>query len=92
MNEAFILNHLEELASRLGVELRYENLTQSGFRMDGGYCRLAGKPIILVNKRVPSEQKIRIIAVALNRFDLQGIFVPPGIRELIESHQKLSST
>jgi len=40
MNEATLLQHLEDIASRLGVELRYENLGQSGVRSAGGVCRV----------------------------------------------------
>ena len=36
MTENLLLQHLEDIATRLGVELRYENLGISGVRTDGG--------------------------------------------------------
>jgi len=86
MNEIALLEHLEELLTRLGVELRYDTLGQLGIRTEGGYCKVAGKPLILVNRRESRRRKIQILAKALNRLDLEGIFIPPGVRRAIESH------
>jgi hypothetical protein len=86
MNDVALLEHLEQIATRLGVELRYENLGQSGFRTDGGYCRVAGKPLILINRKDSSRRKIHILCRSLNRLDLEAIFIPPAVRKVIESH------
>lgn len=85
MNDGLLLEHLERIADRLGVEVRYENLTQSGFRSEGGYCRVLGKDLILLNRRDTCRRKIRILARSLNRLNLEGIFVPPAVRRIIES-------
>ncbi len=85
MNESVLLEHLEEIANRLGVELRYENLGQSGFRAGGGYCKLDGKPMILLNRKDSRRRKIRILAESLGRLDLEGIFIPPAVRKVLES-------
>lgn len=85
VNEATLLQHLEEIAERLGVELRYENLGQSGLRTDGGFCRVSGKPMILVNRKDPRRRKILVLARSLNKLNLEGIFIPPAVRKIIES-------
>ena len=85
MNEHVLLEHLEDIAHRLGVELRYENLAQSGFRSSGGYCKLSGKSMILLNRRDSRRRKIRVLAQALQRLDLEGIFIPPAVRRLLET-------
>ncbi len=87
MNELSLLEHLEQIALRLGVELRYENLGQSGIRSDGGYCKVAGKPLILLNRKDSRQRKIRVLCKSLNRLDLQGIFIPPAVRKAIETHE-----
>lgn len=84
MNESSLLEHLEQIAHRLGVDLRYENLGQSGIRSDGGYCKVAGKPLILINRKDSRQRKIRILCKSLNRLNLQGIFIPPAVRRAIE--------
>jgi hypothetical protein len=85
VNETSLLEHLEEIAFRLGVDLRYENLGLGGLRCDGGYCRLSGKPMILVNRRDSRRRKILILARSLARLDLDGIFIPPAVRKVIET-------
>ena len=85
MNEATVLQHLEEIADRLGVRLRYENLGQSGIRSEGGFCRVSGNPMILINRRDSRSRKILVLAKSLNKLNLDGIFIPPAVRKIIEN-------
>lgn len=85
MNDTSLLEHLEEVATRLGVELRYENLGQNGLRCDGGYCRVSGKPLIILNRKDSKRRKILILARSLKKLDLDGIFIAPGVRKVIEA-------
>jgi len=86
MNDTALLEHLEQRALRLGVGLRYENLGSPGLRSDGGFCKLEGKPMILINRKDSRRRQIQILARSLNRLNLEGIFIPPAVRRLIESH------
>jgi hypothetical protein len=83
LQDTVVLQRLEEIAERLGVELRYENLGLTGFRTEGGFCRLEGKPMILINRKDPRSRKIRTLARSLGRLNLEGIFIPPAIRRLL---------
>jgi hypothetical protein len=85
MSEDNLLRHLEDLTHRLGVELRYENLALSRFRTEGGYCVLAGKPLILINRNDSRQKKIKILLRSLSKMDLNNIFVPPIVRKKIEN-------
>jgi len=85
MTEISLLEHLEQITEKLGVELRYENLNQTLVRSDGGFCKLAGKPMILINRNDSRKRKILILAKSLNRLNLEGIFIPPAVRRLIEN-------
>ena len=84
MNDTRMLEHLEEVASRLGIELRYENLGQSGIRCEGGFCKVGGKSLILINRKDSQSRKIHILLKSLKKMDLNGIFVPPAVRKLID--------
>jgi len=86
MNEATLLQHLEEIAQRLGVELRYENLGQAGMRSEGGFCKLAGKPMILINRKDTRGRKIQVLARSLRKLNLEGMFIPPAVRRIIDKH------
>jgi hypothetical protein len=86
MNENSLLEHLEEVAGRLGVELRYENLTAVGVKSDGGFCKVGGKPMILLNRKDSRRRQIQILARSLNKLNLEGIFIPPAVRKVIEAY------
>ncbi len=85
MNEPTLLQHLEEIADRLGVELRYENLGQVGIRTEGGLCRVCGKPMILINRKESPRRKIMILARSLRKLNLENVFIPPAVRTVIEA-------
>jgi hypothetical protein len=85
MNELTLLEHLENIAVRLGIELRYENLGINGIRSEGGFCRVADKQMILINRKDSPRRKITILAKSLNRLNLEGIFIPPVVRRVIEN-------
>ncbi len=85
MTDNSLLEHLEELVSRIGVTLREENLSSTGYNSGGGYCKVQGQSIIFINKRDSRQRKIRILARSLKRFNLEGVFVPPAVRRVIES-------
>ncbi len=86
MTETALLEHLEKIADRLGIELRYDNLSQGFVRSLGGYCKVSGKPMILIHRKDSPRQKIRVLARSLSRLNLEGIFVPPAVRKVIENH------
>jgi hypothetical protein len=85
MNETQLLQHLEEIATRLGVELRYENLANGAIRSDGGFCRVSGKAMILINRKDSRRRQIQVLARSLKKLNLEGIFIPPAVRRAIES-------
>jgi len=85
MNETLLLEHLEQIANRLGVELRYENLGIVGIRSDGGYCRVSGKAMILINRKDSRRKQILVLAKSLKRLNLEGIFIPPAVRKILDT-------
>jgi hypothetical protein len=88
MNDSDMLSKLEELADRLGVKLRYENLARGPIRANGGYCRLEDNHLILIDKNDSKRRKIKLLSRSLRRFDLETVFVPPALRRIIYSSDK----
>ncbi len=85
VGEKNLLQLLETTASRLGVEIRYENLSLPWGRSQGGYCKFEGKPIIIVDRNASQRAKINIIAKGLRRMDVGNVFVPPAVRRILDS-------
>jgi hypothetical protein len=74
-----MIAELQDLARQLGVTIRFE---RGDF--EGGYCILKTRKVLLVNKRLMSNRKAAVLAVALNEVGLENLFVKPAVREFVE--------
>jgi hypothetical protein len=84
----FILAQLEELAGRLEITIRYENVNVEESLSSGGLCRLKGKYVLIIHAQAPGKEKIRLLTEALRQFPLGDIYVKPVIRQLLEGSQE----
>ena len=82
MQDQEVLEQLEDLVFHLGLELRWE---EGDFT--GGICRLRGREIFLVNRSLPTLEKIRVLCRELSQTDLSRTFVVPALRERILQFQ-----
>jgi hypothetical protein len=82
------LSQLEALAEVLGVKIRYEVLEPDDSFSAGGFCKVRGEPVIILNKRAQTGQKILALIKALRRFDLTRIYVRPALRDLLENSEE----
>ncbi len=78
MRNAELLSKLEEIVGQLGLELRWD---EGDFT--GGICRLGDRKILVMNRSLPTFEKIRVLCLNLSHADLSKIFVLPAIREQI---------
>ena len=86
MDQGAIIDQLEELAERFGIQIRYEpiSLDEEGISLVGGLCKLRGEKLLIINSKAPARDKIQALAKALSNFDLDQIYIRPAIRGLIE--------
>jgi hypothetical protein len=75
--EEFILE-LKALAVQLGAEVRFE---KGDFK--GGYCILKESKVIVINKMANLQRKAMILSIALKELGIDGVFLTPRLRELI---------
>jgi hypothetical protein len=88
MNEEVLLNQLEELAEKLGILVRDENINIEESSSTGGLCRIEGKYVLILNSKVTVKEKNQVMIKALQHFDLSDIYIKPVIRELLEGHEE----
>jgi len=88
MNEEIILNQLEELAGKLEIVVRDENINIEESSSNGGLCRIDEEYILILNSKATVKEKIHVMIKALQQFDLSGIYIKPVIRELLEGYEK----
>jgi hypothetical protein len=84
LNDGVLLNQLEELAGKLGIEIRYGNIGGDESHRSGGLCRFNGKQVLFMHSRLTGKEKIGIISKTLKGFDTGDVYVIPVIRELLD--------
>jgi hypothetical protein len=84
MQSRQILEHLEDLAERLGVEIVYQRLGEEDFSVRGGLCKVNGTFKVFVDRSKPAIDQIKILAQGLSSFDTEGVYLFPYIRELLD--------
>jgi hypothetical protein len=89
MNDEILLSQLEELADKLEILVRDENINidESSTR-PGGLCRVEGKYVVILNSKATVKEKIQVMITALRQFDLRDMYVKPVIRELLEGDKE----
>jgi hypothetical protein len=87
MNDEILLSQLEELAEKLEILVRDENINLEETSSTGGSCLVEGKYIIILNSKTSLKEKIQVMIKALQQFDLREIYIKPAIRELLEEYK-----
>jgi hypothetical protein len=84
METTKVLEYLEDLALKLGVEVVYEKLENKDFLATAGLCKVKGAYKIFIDPSETIERRIEILAGALSSFDREEIYILPYIREILE--------
>ena len=79
-----MLRALEDLARRVGLEVRFEESWKGG-PSAGGLCLLRGAPVVLIDGLAPLTDRVAVLCDALSRFDLEAVFLAPALRARIQS-------
>lgn len=75
-----LIKELIALYEQLGFTARIEK----GFFKDG-FCLLRNQKILLLNKNLEQDKKIKFLIQNLTELPIDNIFIKPGLRELIEN-------
>ncbi len=86
MDENVILDQLEEVIEKLGVQIRYDAIKQdeNSINVVGGLCLLQGEYLLIINSKATIREKIWTLGMALKQFDYEEIYIRPVLRELLE--------
>jgi N-dimethylarginine dimethylaminohydrolase len=86
MDENTIIDQLEELIKRFGIQIRHEAIKQDEdlVRVVGGLCLLRGEYVLIINSKATTMDRIKTLATALKHFDLDQIYLRPVLRELLD--------
>ncbi len=86
MDENAIIEQLEELIRRFGVQIRHEPIKQDEdlVRVIGGLCLLKGEYVLIIHFKATTMERVNALAMALKHFDLDRIYLRPVLRELLD--------
>ena len=82
MDDGVLLNQLEELAGKLGIEIHYGNIAGDESQRTGGLCKVKGQYVLIMHSRLTVKEKIGVISETLKGFETGDVYVIPVIREL----------
>ena len=80
MKPEHIVRELEEVARRLGVDVRNE---RGHFR--GGLCSVDEEQVIVLNRRQPAEARLAVLAESLRLLPVDSVFMRPAVRGALEA-------
>jgi hypothetical protein len=83
MDEGVALETILLALERCGVSTEIRNLADDDIRIESGICEMGGRKILIIDERLNERGRVSAALSALKGQNLDGIFVPPAIRELL---------
>ena len=77
---------LEQAASQLGVQVRYETMTGDASG-GGGLCKIRGNWCVIMDRKTPPAERAATLIDALTGFDTDTVFLPPKIRDTLAARR-----
>jgi len=86
VDENTILDQLEELIEKFGVQIRHDTIKQdeNSVNVVGGLCLLKGEYVLILNSKATIRDKIWTLGMALKQLDYDQIYIRPVLRELLD--------
>jgi len=85
VDESTIIDQLEELIERFGVQIRHEAIKQDedSAKVVGGLCVLRGECVLIINSKAAIRDKMYTLGMVLKQFNHDQIYMRPVLRELL---------
>ncbi|MEE9166319.1 MAG: hypothetical protein V3U24_02495 [Candidatus Neomarinimicrobiota bacterium] len=72
--------HFEKLAEQMGIVL-----IEGEGDFVGGYCTANGEQFIVLNKRRPLGQRLRVLGESFRQLRIEDHYIVPALRDFINS-------
>lgn len=77
--------HLIETAEKIGIRVKEQNLRATGVNAKSGLCRIKGEAVFIMDKKLPVNEKIQILASSLKHMPIENVYIMPAVRDIIDS-------
>jgi len=78
-----IYNGLKDLAEKLGVCVKEENLKTAGLPVRSGLCRVRNRTLFIMNKHHGLSQKVELLSACIERLPHEEVYVMPALRDFL---------
>ena len=85
--EDYLLQELLSLAFRLDIHIRKEALGDDEAPAKSGLAYVDGYPVIFLERSLPNTASVDVLVGALASFPLDGVYVKPAVRNLLENRK-----
>ena len=82
MKSKKIYEEFEKLAVKMNLKIIH-----GGGDFDGWLCNLNGDELIVLNKKKPIEQRLKVLVSVFKKLDLENKFIVPGLRDYIQINE-----
>ena len=79
------LESLKKIAAELSIDIITVSLFDPEIIIKSGHCKVKGKDTIIIDNLLSSQEQSEVIIQALKKFNIESIYLPPWIRERLES-------
>ena len=83
------LESLKKVATELSIDIIPGNLFDPEIMIKSGHCKVRGKDTIIIDNLLSSQEQSEIIIQTLKKFNLESVYLPPWIRERLESKNSI---
>ncbi len=84
MDTEALLFELKQVFEKLGAEIREQPLESEEGRARSGLVRVREQRIVFLDNLLSPEEKIKILCELLKEFDLEGVYLSPYLRKMLE--------
>ena len=83
------LESLKKIAADFSIEIITVSLFDPEIIVKSGHCKVKGKNTIIIDSLLSSQEQSEVIIQALKKFNVESIYLPPWIRERLESENSI---
>ncbi len=88
MKSEELYKNLKELAEKLEISVKEQNLRITGLKVKSGLCKVNGKCLFVMDKHKSMHDKIELISTCLRKTSLEDIYIIPAVREVIDKYSE----
>mgnify|MGYP006302961053 CR=1 FL=1 len=87
-----LYQNLKEVAEKLGITVKEQNVRNVGIHVSSGLCRIEDEQVFIMDKRLAVREKVATLAESLSSMSLDDVYIVPAVRALLDSYKSPSVT